>query len=217
MPREPNVDFGTPTIFFDSHPHEQESYLYSYWSSLKSTLRTAWTGDVPKFHNTGTLRIIWWTHDGNRGLKDFELHEFMIVREKFDVLLALPDVRRVLIMGYSGQNPYLLRPGGRGDKLEREMGRMEAEGKRAREARDRDEGMGADSGGKNGEGSSTGGGLGAGSRYQGMDNTKEGRGNAILDIEDIIERSDRAEEEKRREQEERLWKENDGLLSGEMV
>jgi hypothetical protein len=63
MSNEPNVNFGAPTIFFDSHPHEQESYLYSYWSSLKSNLKIAFTGEVPKFHSPGKLRIIWWTHD----------------------------------------------------------------------------------------------------------------------------------------------------------
>jgi hypothetical protein len=35
----PVIDFGAPTIFFDSHPEEQESYLYSYWSSLKSSFK----------------------------------------------------------------------------------------------------------------------------------------------------------------------------------
>jgi hypothetical protein len=55
---EPNIDFGSPTIFFDSHPEEQESYLYSYWSSFKTTLKIAITGQVPKFLNPGTLRII---------------------------------------------------------------------------------------------------------------------------------------------------------------
>lgn len=66
MSNEPSLDFGTPTIFFDSHPDEQESYLYSYWSALKSNLKIAVTGEVPKFHSPGKLRIMWWTHDVSR-------------------------------------------------------------------------------------------------------------------------------------------------------
>lgn len=104
----PNIDFGKPTVFFDSHPEEQESYLYSYWSSLKSQLKIAWTGDVPKPLNPGQLRIVWWTHEGHQGMKDYELHQYELVRNNFDSLLNLPDVRRVLIEGYSGQNPFIM-------------------------------------------------------------------------------------------------------------
>jgi hypothetical protein len=224
MPQqEPNLDFGTPVIFFDSHPDEQESYLYSYWSSLKSTLRTAWTGDVPKFHHPGTLRVIWWTHDGSQGMKDFELHDYILVREKFDVLLDLEDVRRVVVMGYSGQNPYVRNQGmaGWGERkgqLEKEKEKMEEEARRAREAKEREEAKWREERGlntdlKKGPAFNP----GVGSSKEGMDNAKEGRVGTILDIEDIIEQSERAEEERLRELEEKTFKENDGLLSGEMV
>jgi hypothetical protein len=72
MSGEPNVNFGAPIIFFDSHPEEQESYISSYWSSLKSNLKIAWTGEVPKFHEPGKLRIIWWTYDVSRNAHDRE-------------------------------------------------------------------------------------------------------------------------------------------------
>lgn len=189
---------------------------------------------MPKFHNPGTLRIIWYTHDGSRGIKDFELHEYALVREKFDVLLALDDVRRVVIMGYSGQNPYVRDAGAGGwgerkGKLEKEMDRMQEESKRAREAKEKIETAKIDA--NRAEGSNAHMSLKTGpsliptsnstdvkkGRYTGMDSAKEGRTGTILDIEDIIERSDRADEEKRREAEEKTWKENDGLLSGEMV
>jgi hypothetical protein len=202
----PNVDFGTPVVFFDSHPEEQESYLSSYWSSFKSTMRTAWTGDVPKFHNPGILRVIWYTHDGSRGFKDYDLHEYATVRDSFDVLLALPEVRRVVIMGYSGQNPYILgkRQGNgkeseRVDKLESEMDRIKEEGRRARLEQRRMEGRDVKD------------------RYQAADNSKEGRTGKLVDINAVIEKSDRVEEQRRKEQEDKTWKENDGLLSGEMV
>ena len=57
----PNLDFGSPVIFFDTHPLEQESYLYSYYTSLKTQLTTAWTGVPPKSLLHGKLRIVWWT------------------------------------------------------------------------------------------------------------------------------------------------------------
>jgi hypothetical protein len=189
MSEEPNLDFGTPTIFFDSHPEEQESYLYSYWSSLKSTLHIAFTGIVPKYHGPGTLRIIWYTHDGNQGMKDYGLHEYVQVRDNFDVLLALDEVRRVVIMGYSGQNPYVLHADGRGigDKYKDEK-------KRGLEGKEREK-----------------------KQKERFDNSEEGRKGKIVDIESVIEKHDKAQEERRREAEERIWKENEGLLSGGMV
>ncbi|RDW74955.1 hypothetical protein BP6252_06097 [Coleophoma cylindrospora] len=103
----PNVNFGTPVIFFDSHPEEQESYLYSYYSSLKKTLKIAFTGNVPKPLEPGKLRLVWWTHDGSEGHKDYELHQYALVRDNFDGLLALPEIRRCLVTGFAGQNPYV--------------------------------------------------------------------------------------------------------------
>lgn len=200
MSSEPNLDFGVPVIFFDSHPEEQESYLYSYWSSLKSSFHIAFTGQVPKFHSPGTLRLIWYTHDKTQGLKDYELHEYALVREHFDVLLNLDEVRRAVIMGYSGQNPYILGAGGRNpwaDKFERQ--------KRARasqeEIKRRDK-----------------------EKRQRMDSSREGRTGVLVDIEDVLERSERAEQdrirvedERRRTELEKQWGENDGLLSEAMV
>jgi hypothetical protein len=185
---EPNLSFGSPTIFFDSHPSEQESYLYSYWSSLKSTLRIALTGEVPKFHHPGTLRIIWYTHDGNVGMKDYELHEHAQVRDNFDLLLGMEEVRRVVVWGYSGQNPYVIGSEGRNPWVDR----AEKEKRQKREEKEE----------KNKET---------------MDNSKEGRTGTLVDIEEVIKRHDKAEEERRREEEEKIWKENEGLLNGQMV
>jgi len=204
---EPNINFGTPTIFFDSHPEEQESSLYSYWSSLKSTLKIAWTGKVPKFLNPGTLRIIWHTQDGSEGMKDYELHEYALVRDNFDVLLKLDEVRRVVIMGYSGQNPYLMSAGGRNpwqDKFRREFKKVEREAKDAREEQERVEN-----------------GITREQRErvqkEGLDNSKGPRMGKSVDIESLIEEHDREEEEKMRIARERHWQEHDGLLTGEMV
>lgn len=110
-------------------------------------------------------------------------------------------------MGYSGQNPYVLqgREGGgkwndKADKLESEMERMKAEAWKAREEQRL---------------TATGKGERERERYREADNSKEGRTGKVLDIEDVINRSDELEVRKLREQEERSWrehKEGDGLL-----
>ncbi len=117
-------------------------------------------------------------------MKDYELHEHAQVRGNFHLLLGMEEVRRVVIWGYSGQNPYIL--GGEGRNLWVEKGK--------RQGREEEE--------KNKET---------------MDNSKEGRTGMLVDIEDVIARHDKAEEAKRREEEGKIWKENEGLLSGQMV
>ncbi|KAF1348987.1 hypothetical protein BDV97DRAFT_195967 [Delphinella strobiligena] len=107
-PAEPNVDFGYPAIFFDSHPEQQPSYLGSYWAMFKSHLYIAWSGDVPKRLNPGTLRLTWWTTDNVQGLRDYELHQHSLVKTQYDSLCGIPDVSRCMIMGFSGQNPYIM-------------------------------------------------------------------------------------------------------------
>lgn len=61
MAEEPNVNFGSPCIFYDSHPDQQPTWIGSYWQTLKSHLYIAWSGDVPKQLYPGMLRLIWWT------------------------------------------------------------------------------------------------------------------------------------------------------------
>jgi hypothetical protein len=195
MSAEPNVNFGFPAIFFDSHPDEQESYLYSYWSSLKTSLKIAYTGRVPKPLLPGTLRITWYTIDGNEGQKDYELHEYAIVRKNFDVLLALEEVRRVVITGFSGQNPYIMTQGRNPwqDKFTRQLRNMEREAKEARRGQEKTE------------------------HSEGFRKDGEAKSGMLVDIEGVIEEHDRVEEEKMREAREKHWKESDGLLTGEMV
>jgi hypothetical protein len=138
-------------------------------------------------------------------MKEYELHQFALVRDNFDVLLAMPEVRRVIIMGYSGQNPYVL--GDRGtnpwaEKFGRDWKRLKSE-RNARGAegsawskKDEDEEEIA---------------------RERMDASKEGRVGKVVDIEAIIEENDALEEQARRKEEERIAHENEGLLSGEMV
>lgn len=207
MSEAPNVNFGAPVIFFDSHPDEQESYLYSYWSSLKSNLRIAFTGDVPKFHSPGKLRIIWYTKDGNRGEKDYDLHEYQQVRTNFDILLDMPEIRRVIVMGYSGQNPYFLVNGT--NPWQERFRRMDREARRAKIFQEKAEGKrpGDRKADMNKE-------LGESGR-SGIE--KDGRTGILVDIENVIEQNDKAEDQRRRRESDKIWQENEGLLSGEMV
>jgi hypothetical protein len=139
-------------------------------------------------------------------MKDYELHQFALVRENFDVLLALPEVRRVVIMGYSGQNPYVL--GDRGsnpwaEKFGRDWARLRHERKQASVGAS---GMKTEKEEEDEE-----------KTRARMDASKEGRVGKLVDIEKIIEENDKAEEEARQREEERIVHENEGLLSGEMV
>jgi hypothetical protein len=167
MSQPPNVDFGSPAIFFDSHPSEQESYLYSYWSSLKNTLHIAWTGQVPKPLEPGTLRVVFWTHENTQGIKDYELHEYILVQESWEELCKQDEVRRCLVMGYSGQNPYVRADGGSNPWVEKFQRDQKRERERARQGGER------------------------------MDNSKEGRVGKLIDIEEVIHKSEELEEERR--------------------
>jgi hypothetical protein len=197
------MDIGTPTTFLDTHPSEQtSSYLVSGLSYLRGQLYTAFTGIVPKPLVPGSLRIIWYTDKGKEGMKDYELHQATLVRENYEMLCAHPDVWRVVVMGYSGQNPWVL--GDRG--MEGELKKMKAEARRARAAQEKTE--------------REGGAVKVNPRENGGSSSSGAAGvetGNLIDIEDLIERNDREEEQKRKMVEEKKWKENEGLLSGEMV
>jgi hypothetical protein len=119
---EPDLPEGSPIIYFDSHPEEQaQSYLYSGLSWLGSQLHIAFTGQVPRPHLPGNLRVIWYMTDGNQGLKDYQLHEYVQVRENFNELLKMDEIRRVVIMGYPSENPYTIEAGGKKSKLAKQL------------------------------------------------------------------------------------------------
>ncbi|KAG9247497.1 hypothetical protein BJ878DRAFT_492143 [Calycina marina] len=96
-----------PVIFEDSNPEQQDSYVYSYITSLRGSLHIAFTGQVPKFHEPGKLRLIWWlVGSGTQGMKDYELRQYEEVYDNFNKLRILPEVARCCILGYKSQNPY---------------------------------------------------------------------------------------------------------------
>ncbi|CAG8979899.1 hypothetical protein HYALB_00011263 [Hymenoscyphus albidus] len=194
MASRPQVfDIGKPTILFDSHPEKQEGYAYSYYSALKSSLYTAFTGDVPKHHNPGKLRIEWWTNDKKKGLRDYDLHEHELVRKAFYELDGMKEVERVVVLGYSGQNPYLIgedeweqgRKGKKGWKHETKGEEVFAKRKQA--------------------------------QIEQMNNSVEGRTGKLVDIDDVIQETDRLEEKKMREQREKMWKEAEGMQEQKMA
>ena len=106
------------------------------------------------------------------------------------------EVRRVVVKGWSGQNPYVHMAEGRRIA---QGGVYWANGKKAGDGLEKRD---ADWERK---------------QKQAFDNAEEGRTGKIIDIEEVIEAHDRLEEERRREAEEKIWKENEGLLSGEMA
>ena len=55
------------------------------------------------------------------------MHEYKLVRDAWESLFNLPDVKRAIVMGYSGQNPYVKDFGEKNpweDKIEREKMRQ---------------------------------------------------------------------------------------------
>lgn len=111
-------------------------------------------------------------------------------------------MRRVVVRGWEGQNPFVHTEEGRrlasgifyadkkGSGAGRELGGW-SEVERERRRREGQE--------------------------ERFDSEREGRTGKVVDIEGVIEAHDRKEEERRKEQEGRIWKENEGLLSGGMV
>lgn len=66
---------------------------------------------LPLFRDTQTRLSLTLTPaqtDNTEGLRDYELHQHALVKIQYDSLCDVPDVNRCLIMGYSGQNPYVM-------------------------------------------------------------------------------------------------------------
>ncbi|CAD6439297.1 100c1ce5-9f3a-4242-bf0b-e5a499dbb541-CDS [Sclerotinia trifoliorum] len=77
--------------------------------------------------------------DNKECIKDYELHEYKLVREAWESLFNLPDVKRAIVMGYSGQNPYVKDFGDKNpweDKIEREKMRQRKSAQRQGESKE---------------------------------------------------------------------------------
>ena len=117
----------------------------------------------------------------------------------------MPEIRRVVIIGYSGQNPYILVNGT--NPWQEMFKRMNREASRAKKLQENNERRGPPPAYEAGTNASQG----------TSGNEKGGKTGVLVDIEGVIEQNDRAEQERRRVDEDKIWKENEGLLSGEMV
>lgn len=130
--REEKIDImpcndNAPAIFIDSHPEEQEGYLKSWLTSLRTNLTIAATGIVERGQKPGELRLKWVTHEGTTGFKDYDLKDYEQARTDFHEVLTLPDVHRAMILGFPSQNPYILINGKNPwvDRFEREKTQKE--------------------------------------------------------------------------------------------
>ena len=101
-----HYDPGKLIILFDARtmtsPEVQQSALQSYYTSTLSRLGwpSLWTPDVPPAH----IRLVWYTHAGNEGTRDFPLYKAESVKEMYDSLAT--EGFRPMILGWSGENPY---------------------------------------------------------------------------------------------------------------
>lgn len=68
-------------------------------------------------------------------MRDYELFQAPVVGENYDILCEHEEVRRVVVMGYSNQNPWA---GGCGE-MDAELRKMKAEARRARIAQEKSE------------------------------------------------------------------------------
>lgn len=97
----------------------------------------------------------------------------------------------MIVMGYSGQNPYII-----GDEEWEEGGKKmgwkhESKGEEVFAKRRQ-------------------------VQTQQMNNSVEGRSGKLVDIDDVIEETDRLEEKKMREKREKMWKETEGMEEKKM-
>ena len=99
-------DPGNIIILYDARTFTTENNKFSplqhYYTSALTRLGwpSLFTPDVPPAH----LRIIWYTHVGNQGTRDFPIYKADAVKEMYDSLAA--EGFRPMILGWSAENPY---------------------------------------------------------------------------------------------------------------
>lgn len=99
-------DPGKIIILFDARTFTTKSNNFShmqhYYTSALTRLGwpSLFTRDVPPAH----LRLIWYTHVGNEGSRDFPIYQADTVKEMYDSLAV--EGFRPMILGWSGENPF---------------------------------------------------------------------------------------------------------------
>ena len=99
-------DPGQIVIFFDNRlaktKDDNFSTLQSYWT--EGLYKLGWPSFFKPDLDPGMLRLIWYTHVGNEGSRDFPLHKADAVKEMFDSLSD--EGFRPMVLGWSAENPF---------------------------------------------------------------------------------------------------------------
>ncbi|CAK4033255.1 Hypothetical predicted protein [Lecanosticta acicola] len=100
-------DPGVIRIFYDNRTfagfEDKLPFYQKYYLEALSRLNwTSWTPVDNLF--PGYIRLVFYTHAGAQGCKDFPLHKAMAVKEMFDDLSN--EGFRPMILGYSNENPF---------------------------------------------------------------------------------------------------------------
>ncbi|KAK3051233.1 hypothetical protein LTR09_007629 [Extremus antarcticus] len=99
-------DPGQIVIFFDSRMSttvdDKFSTIQSYWTA--GLHRLGWPSLYRQDLDPGMIRLIWYTHVGNEGHRDYALHRAYAVKEMFDSLSE--GGFRPMVLGWSGENPF---------------------------------------------------------------------------------------------------------------
>nr|POE87763.1 hypothetical protein CFP56_10992 [Quercus suber] len=99
-------DPGQIVILFDGRqnksPDEKYSIFQYYW--MESMIKLGWPSVHAQDLEPGKLRLIWYSHAGNEGTRDYPLWQAYTVKEMFDSLSE--QLFRPMILGWSGENPF---------------------------------------------------------------------------------------------------------------
>ncbi|KAK5127813.1 hypothetical protein LTR85_004929 [Meristemomyces frigidus] len=102
-------DPGFIKIFWDGRQagipapsDDKMSYYQSYY--IAGLYKLGW----PSYHTPdlepGKLRLVWYTHAGSEGTRDYPLWNAYTVKDMFDSLYT--EGFRPMLMGFSNENPY---------------------------------------------------------------------------------------------------------------
>lgn len=99
-------DPGQVVIFFDNRlaktKDDNFSAFQSYWT--EGLYKLGWPSFFKQNLDPGMLRLIWYTHAGNEGSRDFPLWKANAVKEMFDSLSD--EGFRPMVLGWSAENPF---------------------------------------------------------------------------------------------------------------
>ena len=99
-------DPGQIVIFFDNRlaktKDDNFSTLQTYWT--EGLYKLGWPSFFKQDLEPGMLRLIWYTHVGTEGHRDFLLYKADAVKEMFESLSD--EGFRPMVLGWSAENPF---------------------------------------------------------------------------------------------------------------